>query len=208
MAAGLIQRGRVTGRAVAVGGAILAHAALLAPLALGALGEELERVEDDDAPVAMLIQLAPRSGLTPQSSTQAATRASTDSRLEGKSSPVSARSTPPRPTTGPTPALAEGAMAIDARWRVRPSIHGPGWGDCPEAFSNPSVQNICNERNRIRLAAAAPRPSEAQAPAPTLAPDAGPNGAFARTAAANQAWRDYTRNDGPYPGLKSLLRDH
>lgn len=204
MAAGLIQRGR----AAAVGGAILAHAALLAPLALGALGEERERVEDDDAPLAMLIQLEPRTGLTPQSKTQAAARASTDSRLKVRPFSGRARATPPRPTTGPTPPVAEGAMAVDARWRVRPSIHGPGWGDCPEAFSNPSAQNICNERNRMRLAAAASRHSEAQAPAPALPPDADPNGAFARTAAANQAWRDYTRNDGPYPGLKSLLRDH
>lgn len=203
MAAVLIKRGR----AAAVGGALLAHAALLAPLALGALGEELERAEDDDPPVAMLIQLEPRTGRIPQSRTQAAARASTDSRLEGRPSPARARATPPRPTTGPTPPLAEGAMAIDAHWRVRPSLHGPGWGDCPEAFSSPSAQSICNGRNRMRLAAAS-RGSEAQAPAPTLPPDAGPDGAFARTAAANQAWRDYTRNDGPYPGLKSLLRDH
>lgn len=103
MAAVLIKRGR----AAAVGGALLAHAALLAPLALGALGEELERAEDDDPPVAMLIQLEPRTSLIPQSRTQAAARASTDSRLERRPSPARARATA-APDDRPNSSLGRG----------------------------------------------------------------------------------------------------
>lgn len=95
---------------------------------------------------------------------------------------------------------------IASRWRERPRSP-PGWGDCPEAFSVPSMQNLCNERNRLR-AAAALRPG-AGPPAHRIQPsDAPPSEEIARAAAANQAWRDYTRNGGPYPGLKSLFRDH
>ena len=117
---------------------------------------------------------------------------------------------PRRPSVlpdAPTPP-AEVVLPLDSRWRVRASAGGSGWGDCPEAFANPSAQTLCNQRDRMRLSLAASRRAAAPPPAPLQPPDADPSGAFARTAAANKAWRDYTRNDGAYPGLRSLVRDH
>lgn len=208
MATGSICQDKVRVRAAAASGAILAHAAMLVPLALGALGLEFRWVEDN-APPTLMIQLEAWPALSPPPVVTPPARASIDRRAYLSPAPLPPRQMKPLPDIQPAvPPPAEAARTIDARWRVRPSVGGPGWGDCPEAFSTPSAQNICNERNRMRLAAAESRPSEAPAHASTLAPDPGPNGAFGRTAAANQAWRDYTRNDGPYPGLRSLLRDH
>lgn len=209
MAVGSIFQDEARIRVAAVGGAILAHAGLLVPLALGGLGLEFERSEDEAVPPTLIILLEAWPTRAPQAVLPTSTGAAIDGRPDLRPSPLPARQTKPFPAIPPTsPAPPGTPMMIDARWRVRASVGGPGWGDCPEAFANPSAQSICNERNRMRRAAAASGLSEAPAPASTLSPDAGPNGAFARTAAANQAWRDYTRNDGPYPGLRSLLRDH
>lgn len=193
----------------ALGGAALVHAALLAPLAFGALGAAFESVQDVEAP-AMLIQLEPRT--VPVSSPVATTSASTSAaaRAVTERRPLPFRPAPHRPLALPdaTSPPAEVVMPIDSRWRVRPAIGGSGWGDCPDAFTNPSAQALCNERDRMRLAAATARRAAAPPPASLQSPDADPSGAFARTAAANKAWRDYTRNEGAYPGLRSLLRDH
>ena len=158
----------------------------------------------------MLIQLEPRTVpvsspvATASASTSAPARAVIDRR------PLPSRPTPHRPLALPdTPPLStETSTVIDSRWRVRPAISGSGWGDCPDAFTNPSAQTLCNQRDRMRLSLAASRRAAAPPPAPLQSPDADPSGAFARTAAANKAWRDYTRNDGASPGLRSLLRDH
>lgn len=204
MAATSTHQGRIKGVA-AVGAAVLAHAALLAPLALGALGLEFKGSEPDHEPT-VLIQLEPRPRVAPRPVLPIPDRAPVAS---GPSFGPSLSSGPskagPRP---PRPPSVEEATAIDSHWRVRLSIQRQGWGDCPEAFNQPSAQRLCNERDRMRLAAAASRASQAL-PSVSVPPSvADPSGDFARTAAANQAWRDYTRNDGPYPGLRSLLRDH
>lgn len=198
-AATSLDRGRVNVPLAALGGAALIHAILLAPLALGALGLSLEHIEDVEAPP-LLIQLERRSAAS-----RPPVRVTAVSSRPRVRRPLQPRPTPHRPFV-----LAgspdEAAAVIDSRWRVRPAVGGPGWSDCPDAFGDPSAQNLCNERNRLRAAAASLRN------APSLnrvqPSDAPPTEAIARAAAANQAWRDYTRNDGPYPGLRSLFRDH
>lgn len=206
MAVAQIRHRRFNDRAAALGGAALAHAALLAPLALGALGMELERIEDSETPV-LRILLEPRS-TDRRTPSPTADRATAD-RDPLPVLPQAIQGPTPRPalTQADTPPPADASTVIDSRWRVRPGVGGPGWGDCPEAFSVPSMQNLCNERHRLRTAAAS-RPV-AGPPIHRVQPsDVPPSDAIARAAAANQAWRDYTRNDGPYPGLKSLFRDH
>lgn len=208
MAAASIHQDRLKGRFAAVGCAAVAHAALLAPLALGALGLEFEPLKAEHEPT-ILIQLEPRPVATSRPVRPAHDRSSLERRPSLSPAPLSGPLNPDHPALallGPPP--AEVATTIEGPWRVRPGIGGSGWGDCPEAFSKPSAQSLCNERNRIRLAAAASRSSQVPTPVSAPPPAVDPTGAFARTAAANQAWRDYTRNDGPYPGLRSLLRDH
>ncbi|WP_332660499.1 hypothetical protein [Brevundimonas sp.] len=57
-------------------------------------------------------------------------------------------------------------------------------------------QALCDERLARRAALA-------RDPGPP--PNRDRDEAFARQAEANDAWRAYTRDEGPYPGLRSLF---
>jgi hypothetical protein len=205
MTARPIHRDKVKGRVAALSGAALVHAALLAPLEMGARGLDIAPRAEWPS---MLIHLEPRSTTGPL-----VVAPVTDSLFGAGPTIVHPLrlADAPRPDTAlpkpPTAALADGATGIDSRWRVRPAGGGSGWGDCPDAIINPKAQHLCNERDRMRAAQAASRRAEVPLPSRVQPTDAPPNEALARAAAANQAWRDYTRDEGAYPGIISLLRD-
>ena len=135
----------------ALGGAALVHAALLAPLALGALGTAFEAGEDIDGPI-LLIQLESSPRRSSAASTVATARAdaippdrpATRLRLPGTSLP---------PTMGPAiappmPLEDRPSAAIDAQWRVRPlqgALPGPVLTCRSNALSSSDRQE-CAER--------------------------------------------------------------
>jgi hypothetical protein len=102
-----------------------------------------------------------------------------------------------------TPVLPADAETLS--WRVRPAAPGDGIGrglrasrlgcTAPDLLSA-SERDICDERF-------ARRASLAKSLGPP--PDRDRDEAFARQADANEAWRAYTRDEGPYPGLRSLF---
>ena len=72
---------------------------------------------------------------------------------------------------------------------------------------------LCDDR----FARAALGPPNMQSSAPTARREVGRSSSpqengreegFAATAAANESWRNYTRGDGGYPGLRSLFTQH
>lgn len=113
---------------------------------------------------------------------------------------------------GETPLISpsgpdEPTQTIDPRWRVAPA-HGRGWANCPDDLTHPRAQAQCNENERLRLAhASSSQPPESSAHVAPLQSALPADHPFARTAAANEAWRRYKRDEGPYPGLRSLFKD-
>ena len=123
MAVGSIFQDEARIRVAAVGGAILAHAGLLVPLALGGLGLEFERSEDDAVPPTLIILLEAWPARAPQAVLPTSTGAAIDGRPDLRPSPLPARQTKPLPAIPPTSPAPPGApRMIDARWRVRASV--------------------------------------------------------------------------------------
>lgn len=221
------RRGSPAGRAatvpIAIVGSIAFHALVLGYLAVRALADHDHRpdgpIKDPIFPDVILVELIPFTSkegrdvrvnrLTPHG----------DMPLPPIPAGLSPDFHPPEPGRQPMPrgVASESAKDLEA-WRpssppeatVRPS--GPWGGDVCRDLSNLRAWLAANCQDR-----APPPQLEARGSPPAAETRIGQrrlnaseqrreNG-FARQAAANEAWRAYYRGDGPYPGLRSMLRD-
>ncbi|MGA0546662.1 hypothetical protein ACO2Q1_15425 [Brevundimonas sp. VNH65] len=203
---------------LALGGALLVQFALLGPMIWSGLGGDAvfqPALNDQEAWVLPL-------DLTPRRARQLPTpRAPTATPLPAPSLPVASnvQAAPVRPETS-APAI-ERAAPVDPRWRVAV----PGAASPTENQRQPWGGDVCRDLSNFRAWQAAgcrergppPRveargspPAEIARPEPRRgrAPGATGEDQFAAQAAANEGWRDYTRGDGAYPGLRSLLKHH
>lgn len=197
-------QGRNTTRKVLLAGGVLAlHAAILAPLAL----RQIER-EEAVAPSVFEITLErPRRTLTASadvSSPDALESPVSRTAFLGESASV--ENTPA--DFVPKPTQAE----VDDRWRVQPHYVRPGGVAAPRRIAGDCL-NILEDRPQCRAFGAPLRTIEAELPgenpavARAQAQDRRRDDGFARQARANEAWRDYTRGEGSYPGLRSMLSE-
>lgn len=121
---------------------------------------------------------------------------------------ASAPSAPtPRLTTPTAPSEPTAAtVGVEDDWRVRAGLRPPARLPCPAAPGDRLGQRLC-------LVGSAPdRDREPEtyaevAPSRRDPSDRNREDGFARQAQANEAWRDYTRGEGAYPGLRSMFRD-
>lgn len=196
---------------LALTGALLIQLALLGPIIWMGLGGNPVVRDFVEAPDGWLLPL----DLTPRLP-RTAPEASAAPGEAVRPAPPSMVETAPAPHRA-TPQSVESAAAPDPRWRVAPQGNAadrPAWGG-----------EVCRDISNIRAWMAAncrengppPRaelrgspPAEIARPEPRRGRPPGATGAeeFAAQAAANEAWREYTRGDGAYPGLRSLARHH
>ena len=202
---------------IALGGALLIQLALLGPVVWSGLGGDALFEPALEGPEAWVLplDLTPRRPRLP-----AALTTSTSTPLPSPAAPTASdvQAAPVR-TDAPSQA-AESAAPVDPRWRVA-SPNAEAGGSAENAFGG----DVCRDLSNFRAWQAAncrergpPPRAEARGspPAEIARPEArrgrapGQTGEdqFAAQAAANEAWRDYTRSEGAYPGLRSLLKHH
>jgi hypothetical protein len=117
----------------------------------------------------------------------------------------------PRRPTSPAPALADGALgvAIDDPWRVQPQggrLGPPARIPCPAAPGDRLGQRLCLTGSAMHRAEMPPGHADPSPAGPDRSVQNREEG-FERQVRANEAWRDYTRGEGAYPGLRSLFTD-
>lgn len=197
--------------------ALLIHLALLGPVLWGLRGGGTFEVEAD--PDVIPLDLAPpawpgvpirRAAASLPSDPSPRTPKLTEA---GRSAPPAAPGVTGPPVTAPAPpdsALIDEGQRIGGEAAVRQS-----WGgDVCRDVSNFKAWEAANCRERgpaLRAEARGSPPAEIARPEPRRGrpPGEARDEAFAEQAAANEAWRSYTRErDAPYPGLRSLLKHH
>lgn len=202
---------------IALGAALLIQLALLGPVVWSGLGGDALFEPALDAPDDWILplDLTPRRPRPP-----AAPQTSDPTALPSPVAPtVSDIQAAPVHTDAPTQA-AESAAPVDPRWRVA-SPNADASGSAGNTFNSDVCRDLsnfrawqaanCRERGPPpRVEAKGSPPAEIARPEPRRgrAPGATGEDQFAAQAAANEAWRDYTRGDGAYPGLRSLLKHH
>ncbi len=205
------------GRTLALTAALLIHLAVLGPAMWGLLGGETFEVEAD--PAVIPLDLSPPAWPGVRTRPAAAPLPFDASPRAPRPTEAGRSAPPPAPgIAGPpvTVAAAPDSGSIDEGWRVG----GPGpfrqsWGgDVCRDVSNFRAWEAANCRERgpaLRAEARGSPPAEVARPEPRAGrrPGEARNEGFAEQAAANEAWRSYTRErDAPYPGLRSLLKQH
>jgi hypothetical protein len=204
----------LSGRALGVGVSILIHLALLLPIGLAA--PRLKRLAEPTREVVVPVVLFP---------VDAGRRAAdAPAEVSPQASPASAVPTqgvvlkPPDEADAPSAAISapqeasqvqarEGRTADDwiiaaGRRLVRP---------CPQRLGE-SVRGPCPGVGQTERSAPDRRALEPEAyarigPSRASRTDQTREEGFDRQARANEAWRDYTRGEGPYPGLRSLFTE-
>lgn len=225
-AAPLLRRDRINGRAAALLAALALHLALLTPVVWGLVGRQDEAGFDMEAdPLLIPLDIRPSdwpgdhlSRPARQGRTEAAPSVPRPrtTRPREAAPPVSfpaSPSGPARPVANPaSPAQA----GIDDAWRVGGprSDRAPWGGDVCRDISNLRAWEAANCREHgptLRAEARGSAPAEIARPEARRGRRPGETAEddFAEQAAANDAWRAYTRErDAPYPGLRSLLKRH
>jgi len=142
--------------------------------------------------------------------------------------PAPAVATPSRTPPGSATVPVERNAAVQDQWRVRPGganaqidteAAARAWRLGPTGCRTIRDRMTAEERTLCdeRFANAALGPPSMQSSAPTARRQVGRSSSpqengreegFAATAAANESWRNYTRGDGGYPGLRSLFTQH
>lgn len=185
-----------------VGGVLVLHAVVLASLVS-------RRIEPGEASAPLVLDVTlERPRLSP-------------ARPDGVA-PAVAPGAPPgprasRPTAPPEPAMVPtetppAAPVLEDRWRVQPNFVRPGAVPAPRRIAGDCL-DLLEDRPLCRAQGAPPRPIEAELPDETpavarvRARDRRRDDGFERQVRANEAWRDYTRGEGAYPGLRSLFSE-
>lgn len=209
------RRSNGTGRrarriAIVVVASMAIHAALLGPLLLVEPPEVPPPAQEADVGWILPIELTRRRQ-------PATTRASATSEASPTAAVVAGPTT--RAASRQENESAVEAAPIDDSWRYRPeavvgpAFHIPGVSAarCVDlARLSESQRTACAE---IQATHAAMQARIAAMDPAAIGPPPGPSRAsrrdddFERQAQANENWRDYTRGDGAYPGLRSLLKD-
>lgn len=115
-------------------------------------------------------------------------------------------------STGP-PAPADGPV-IEERWRVRPVDPSAPSGPmgrvaripCPAAPGDRLGQRVCMTGSAMHSPDMPERMADLRRAGPDGLEQTREDG-FERQRQANEAWRDYTRGEGAYPGLRSLFSE-
>lgn len=146
----------------------------------------------------------PRPEQIVQTMADAGTRVTETTGATGSADAGDRRAQPaPRVTAPQAPAPPPDVGVLP--WRVRPGAPGDRLarglrtsliGCASPDLLDPAERAVCDER-------LAQRAYFARDPGPP--PNRNRDEAFARQAEANDAWRAYTRDEGPYPGLRSLF---
>lgn len=118
----------------------------------------------------------------------------------------------PAESTAPSPP-ADGPV-IDERWRVRPVEPSASSGPmgrvaripCPAAPGDRLGQRVCMTGSAIHSPDMPERMADLRRAGPDGLEQTREDG-FERQRQANEAWRDYTRGEGAYPGLRSLFSE-
>lgn len=190
-------------RAILIAASVLIHAAILLPIALSTA--RLPPPPDVDVFV-VPVDLSP----VPSKRRGRRVPASSDKPLRPDDETVAAGAvvrspTTPPPASPPSAAPAAGVVIEDG-WRVRAGLGPPARLPCPAAPGDRLGQRLC-------LVGATPeREPDPEvyaevAPSRRAASDRAREEGFDRQARANEAWRDYTRGEGAYPGLRSLFSE-
>lgn len=183
------------------GGVLALHAVVLSPLALRQMDKE-----QTDAPVVLKIILERPMRVPSRLADIEPTVASASERLEHWS-----RLAPTRPEDALVEAPSPASADVDERWRVRPDFVRPGGDSAPRRIAGDCL-NILEDRPQCRTFGAPLRAIDAELPDETAAArartaDRRRDDGFERQVRANEAWRDYTRGEGAYPGLRSLFSE-
>lgn len=205
--------GRIQGLAVA----LLIHLAVLGPAMWGLIGGETFEIEAD--PAVIRLDLSPPAWPGVRTRRAAAPLPSDAAPRAQKPTEAGRRAPPPAPgIAGPpvTVAAAPEAGSVDERWRVGGAgpAREPWGGDVCRDVSNFRAWEAANCRERgpaLRAGARGSPPAALARPEPRRGrpPGEARDEGFAEQAAANEAWRNYTRErDAPYPGLRSLMKHH
>ncbi len=220
---GRLRQMRVDARTAALAGALLLHLVLLAPVIWGLLGRSGD-VGFDIETDPMLIPLDMQaSGWPGARRRQAAPQSPTGPppsrplpRLPRPATPAAAATASPYPPRPAAPETTTPEARVDDAWRVGDGRAGraPWGGDVCRDLSNLRAWEAANCRERgpaLRAEARGSPPAEIARPEARHGRRPGETAeeGFAEQAAANEAWRAYTRErDAPYPGLRSLLKHH
>ncbi|MGQ2992288.1 MAG: hypothetical protein ACT6RD_15215 [Brevundimonas sp.] len=202
-------------RLIGLTAALLVHVALLGPALWGLVGGETVAIDTD--PGVIPLDLSPPAWPGVQARRPTARLPLEAAPREARSTDAARNAAPPADVLGtPTQIAAADGLVVDDAWPVGGA--GPGrepWGgDVCRDISNFRAWEAANCRERgpaLRAAARGSPPVEVARPEPRRgrAPGEARDEAFAEQAAANEAWRSYTRErDAPYPGLRSLLKHH
>ncbi|GAA0620366.1 hypothetical protein GCM10009422_14980 [Brevundimonas kwangchunensis] len=189
---------------------ILLHLLILIPIGLAVprLIRPLQPIEYQTIPLDLTPMPVVRSRRLAQTSTP-----SPGARTVGPSA-IQPRIPQTLPAGSTAPTVPAEAPVIEERWRVRPldpSAPGTPMGrvariPCPAAPGDRLGQRVCLTGSAMH------RPEMPEGHADPL--PAGPSRSeqnreegFERQRRANEAWRDYTRGEGEYPGLRSLFTE-
>lgn len=200
----------------ALAAALLVHVAVLGPAIWGLLGRETIVVDTDPGVIPLDLSPPAWPGVRARRTT---TPLPFDAvpREPGPTATARRAPTPPGVTGPPADVAATpDAPAVEEAWRVGGGQAGraPWGGDVCRDLSNFRAWETANCRERgpaLRAEARGSPPAEVARPEPRRGrpPGEARDESFAEQAAANEAWRNYTRErDAPYPGLRSLLKHH
>lgn len=182
------------------GGMLALHVVVLSPLAL-----RQAKTEKTDAPVVLdVILKRPMRVASHLAAAEPTVTAAAPE--ESKAWPQMG---PARPADALVEAPSTAPAAVDDRWRVRPDFARTGDGLAPRRMGGDCL-NILEDRPQCRIFGAPLRTIDAEMPDEAAASrartaDRRRDDGFERQVRANEAWRDYTRGDGAYPGLRSLF---
>lgn len=191
-------------RGALIAASVLIHIAILLPIALST-------ARTPPPPPDLDLFVLPLD-LTPALSKRRVRRSASPSPFADPSAPAAGPIEPPSALASRTPApLAPDAApaagaAIDDGWRVRAGLRPPASLPCPAAPGDRLGQRLC-------LVGAAPNRDREPETYAEVAPsrrdrsDEAREEGFDQQARANEAWRDYTRGEGAYPGLRSLFKN-
>lgn len=126
-----------------------------------------------------------------------------DRRLTKSAAATGDRSMPP-PVPGvgaPTTTAGTAGIAMEDPWRVRPGVVASPRLICPPSPENRLGRRLCAIGPDVE-----PETYAETAPSRRTPSDRRREEGFDEQARANDAWREYTRGEGDYPGLRSLFR--
>lgn len=191
-------------RGVLIAASIAIHAAILLPLALSS--PKLRAPPNIDVLV-LPLDLTPwpsrhrRGAVKPGPAPARDVEAVVAGRAEDPRLRVPSVSAP-----ASAPAASAAGSVIEDGWRVRAGLGPPARLPCPAAPGDRLGQRLClvgsapdRDRDPDTYAEVAPSRRDRS--------DQAREEGFDRQVQANEAWRDYTRGDGAYPGLRSLFSE-